>query len=107
MPAERHKIAMRTVVSTTKTVLLVALLLTPFTSVAAQEQPLPLEPEQRVRVTAPNLGINKQVVTFKALRGDTLIVSADSTMAWPLAAITRLDVYRRRGRPGIGAVARS
>ncbi len=68
----------------------------PATSVIAQEQSLPLEPGQRVRVTAPNLGIRYQLATFEVLRGDTLVVTADSTMYCPLASVTRLDVHQGR-----------
>ena len=75
---------------------LVVLALAPFANLAAQEQPLPLEPGARVRVTAPDLGIEKQQATFQALRGDTLAVTADSGMALSLSSVTRLDVYRGR-----------
>ncbi|NIM48163.1 MAG: hypothetical protein GTN78_20795 [Gemmatimonadales bacterium] len=68
----------------------------PFTSVLAQEQSLPLEPGQRVRVTAPNLRMRHQLATFEALRGDTLVVTADSTMYCPLASVTRFEVDQGR-----------
>ncbi len=56
-----------------------------------------LEPGARVRVWAPELGIEKRSATFQALRGDTLTAVADSTMYCPLTSVTRLDVYRGRG----------
>ena len=80
------------------------LLVLPLTTAVAQQQPLSLEPGARVRITAPYLGIKKQAATFQALRGDTLVVMADSTMRCPLAAVTRLDVYRgRKSHPWRGA----
>jgi len=69
------------------------LLVLPLTTAVAQQQPPPLEPGARVRVTAPDLGISKQVATFEAVRGDTLVVLAESRMFCPLASVTRLDVY--------------
>ncbi len=71
-----------------------ALLVLPLTTALAQQQPPPLEPGARVRITAPDLGIEKQEATFQALRGDTLAVTADSAMALSLSSVTRLDVYR-------------
>jgi hypothetical protein len=83
---------------------LVALALVPFATLAAQEQPPPLEPGARVRVTAPNLGVEKQQATFRALRGDTLVVTADSTVYCPLGHVERLDVYQgRTSHPWRGA----
>ena len=75
---------------------LTVLAVTPFTSVTAQEQPPPVEPGARVRVTAPDLGINRQVATFDALESGVLIVTADSTMRCPLSDVTRLDVHKGR-----------
>ncbi len=61
-------------------------------------------PGDTVRVTAPDLGIEKQQATFQALRGDTLAVTADSAMALSLSSVTRLDVFGgRRSNPGRGA----
>jgi hypothetical protein len=56
-----------------------------------------LEPGARIRVWAPELGIEKRSATFQALRGDTLAAVADSTMHCPLTSVTRLDVHRGRG----------
>ena len=69
------------------------LLVLPLTTTVAQQQPPPLEPGQRVRVTAPDLGMDKQAATFNALESGVLVVTADSTMRCPLASVTRLDVY--------------
>lgn len=81
---------------------LAVLLLAPFTNALAQEQPL--QPGQRVRITAPDLGINQQVATFDALASGVLIVTADSTMRFALADVTRLDMLAgRRGHPWRGA----
>ena len=65
------------------------LLVLPLASAVAQQQPPPLEPGQRVRVTAPD--INKYDGTLQAMRGDTLTVD---TLRIAVASVTRLDVYR-------------
>jgi hypothetical protein len=81
---------------------LALLLIVLVSDAVTQEQPL--QPGQRVRVTAPYLGINKQVARFDALDGGVLAVTADSTMRCPLLDVTRLDVYRgRQGHPWLGA----
>jgi len=74
---------------------LAVLIFAPLADAITQEQPLP-EPGQRVRVTAPDLGINRQAATFSSLDGGVLIVTADSTMQRPLADVSRLDVYAGR-----------
>jgi hypothetical protein len=71
------------------------LLVIPFATTIAQEQAL-LEPGARVRITASILGIEKEAATFESLRGDTLVVTADSTMYCPHAAITKLERYQGR-----------
>jgi hypothetical protein len=82
--------------------ILSTLLIALVSDAVTQEQPL--QPGQRVRVTAPDLGINKQAARFDALDGGMLTVTADSTMRCPLLGMTRLDVYRgRQGHPGLGA----
>jgi hypothetical protein len=73
---------------------LVVLALVPFATLAAQEQPPPLEPGVRVRITAPDLGIEKQQATFQALRGDTLVIMTDTWMECPLSSVTRIDRYQ-------------
>lgn len=78
-------------------------LLVPFTTLSAQELP-PVKPGDRVRVTAPDLGIRKQAATFEAWRGDTLVIVADSIMNFPLAFVTLLEVGRNRRYAGRGAV---
>jgi len=88
--------------------LLTALALAPLTDVVAQE--LPLQPGKRVRVTVPELGINKQEARFQAIEGETLVVTVDTTMRCPMASLERLDTYAgTRGHfwvgGGIGAVA--
>jgi hypothetical protein len=85
-----------------------ALLSAPFTSVIAQEQPPPLEPGQRVRVSAPAaFGDDWQVATIEALRGDTLVLTIDSLMSLlPLGVVTRLEASRgRRSNTVAGAVS--
>jgi hypothetical protein len=80
---------------------LAILVLAPFSDAIAQE--VSLEPGQRVRITAPDLGINQQAATFDALDGGVLTVTADSTMRCPLSDVTRLDVHRgQRGHTLLG-----
>ncbi len=79
------------------TLVIAALFLLAPQPVAGQERLL-LQPGQRVRVTAPDLGIKKQVATFEALHGDTLVLGGDVTMYLPLASVMRLDVSRGRER---------
>jgi hypothetical protein len=83
------------------------LALASFTDATAQV--LPLQPGQRVRVTAPALGILKQPGSFQAQHGDTLVVIADSVRHYPLTSVTRLERYRGRGSAwatglGVGAI---
>jgi hypothetical protein len=82
---------------------LAVLAFAPLTRVTAQELP-PVKPGDRVRVTAPDLGIRKQAATFEAWRGDTLVIVADSIMNFPLAFVTRLEVGRNRQYADRGAV---
>jgi len=82
--------------------LVLVLVLASYTDALAQQQPL--QPGQRIRVTAPNSGMNKQAATFEAVESGVLLVTADSTMRCPLAAVTRLDVYRgQQGHFWLGA----
>ncbi len=61
-----------------------------------------LQPGQRVRITAPQLGISKHSGTLVAVDGDTLTVG---TLQVALMDVTRLDVYMgRKGQSGTGAV---
>jgi hypothetical protein len=81
------------------------LVLAPLTDAIAQEQPL--QPGQLVRVTAPDLDMNRHEETFQQVRGDTLVFTS---MRCPLSDVTRLEVYggrkshRWRGA-GIGFLA--
>ena len=78
--------------------LLVSLGLAPVTQVQGQQ---PLSPGQRVRVTAPSLDLDKHTETFRALRGDTLVLES---MWLPLSEVARLDMYAgRHGHPWRGA----
>jgi hypothetical protein len=58
------------------------------TEMVAQE-PLPVEPGVRVRVTAPECELRGHAATFRALRADTLVLE---TTECPLDSVTRLDV---------------
>ncbi len=56
----------------------------------------------RVRITAPDVDIDKYDGTVAAVRGDTLTVG---TVQVPLASVTRLDVHQgRKGNVGKGAM---
>ena len=77
------------------TALLVPILFAPLSGALAQAQPV--QPGQRVRVTAPAAwGVARQVGSFVGMRGDTLVVTGDSTLACPLDWVDRLDVHRGR-----------
>jgi len=70
---------------------------------SAQESP-PITSGQRVRVTVPEFGINRQVVAFEAMDRGMLIVTADSTMRYHLTSVTRLEAYAgRQSHPWRGA----
>jgi hypothetical protein len=71
--------------------LLVSFALASFTDAIAQEQPL--QPGQRVRVTAPGLDVNKLQTTFHEVRSDTLVLES---MVVPLSYLARLEVSRGR-----------
>ena len=61
-----------------------------------------LQSGQRVRVTAPDCGVDNQSLTFEALRSDTLVLD---TMNCPLVSVTRLQVHRgRRSNAAKGAL---
>ncbi|MFQ5704178.1 MAG: hypothetical protein ACE5HT_09160 [Gemmatimonadales bacterium] len=57
----------------------------------------------RVRVTAPDFGLNNDVRTFLAWRGDTLLLDNGSPV--PLEVVTKLEVHRgHRSKAGVGAI---
>jgi len=102
--------------STTITALVIALFLMLFNCVFAQEA-LPLKPGDRLRVTAPKLNLEREVVTFVALREDSLIVerthlarrqdsivSINIAMDISLSYITHLDARVRKRNVGKGAL---
>ncbi len=72
------------------TFLVAVLAVAPFSAVTAQEPP-PVKVGDRVRVTAPNLGINKRTGVLQVVGDDTLVVD---TMRLALASVTRLEVSR-------------
>ncbi|MDH3368522.1 MAG: hypothetical protein OEO17_11815, partial [Gemmatimonadota bacterium] len=83
-------------------VLLVILVIASFTDAVPQE--LPLQPGQRVRVTAPDLGINKLPGRLQSMSGDTLVVLAGKAVVCEISEITRLDVYAgRKSHVWVGA----
>ncbi len=81
--------------------LALALAVAPPDGVIAQDT-LAVKVGTRVRVTAPELDLDKYDGTVVAVRGDTLTVG---TVQVPLASVTRLDVHQgRKGNGGKGAI---
>jgi len=74
-------------------VILAVLFLAPLADAVTQEQPPPLEPGARVRVTVPSRDLTKHVESFRQLRADTLVLES---MWLPLSDVTRLDLYAGR-----------
>ncbi len=71
-------------------------LLVPLASLEGQ-----LQSGQRVRVTAPDCGLDRQPATFQAFDNDTLVLGP---MKCPLVSVTHLDVHRgRKSAAGLGA----
>jgi hypothetical protein len=75
---------------------------------------LSLTAGQRVRITAPDLGLKRQRAVLDGHQGDMLLVTMDSTTSIPVGAVTRLEVHRgTRWHPwrgagigfGVGAIA--
>ncbi len=84
------------------TILVAIVAFVPLASATAQEPP-PVKVGDRVRVTAPDLGIHKQEGRFVVIHADTLVVAvADSTMTFPVASVTRLEVGPK-SRVALGA----
>ena len=67
------------------------LILVSATTASAQEHPL--QPGQRVRVTAPSLGLERHNDSFRQLLGDTLVLES---LSCPTTAVRRLEVYGGR-----------
>jgi hypothetical protein len=72
----------------------------------AQQPRIPIHRGQLVRLTAPDLGFNRQTAVFRMLRNDTLVVAVrDSAVHCPVASVTGLDVSRgQRSWAGVGAL---
>lgn len=64
-------------------------LLVPLASLSAQA-PLSLEPGARVRITAPDCGVEKQTATLEALQGGMLVLDGADC---PLASVAKLDPW--------------
>ena len=85
------------------TILVAILTFVPLASATAQEPP-PVKVGDRVRVTAS--GIRKQAGRLEALSADTLVVAvADSTVTFPVASVTRLEVSHGIDFSGVGVGA--
>jgi hypothetical protein len=73
------------------TVALSVLLMSPAASAAGQS--FDLSSGQRVRITAPSLGLKKEVATVSEVRGDTIVLSSPSgSQTIAIENITGLDV---------------
>jgi hypothetical protein len=59
----------------------------------ASGQGVPLRGGERVRVTAPALGMDRQEALFQAVDGSTLLVAVDTTIGCPLNSVKRLEVF--------------
>lgn len=82
------------------TLVAAALVVATSSPLAAQEAPV--DPGARVRVTAPDLGIDKYTGVLEGVVGDTLAVD---TLRLALASVTRLEVHRgRKSNVGKGAL---
>jgi hypothetical protein len=71
------------------------LLLLLLPSLAVAQQP-PLTPGQRVRVTAPDVGLARAHATLEAIEGGALVFRTDATRRVPLASVARLEAYAGR-----------
>jgi len=81
--------------------LLVVLLLALNVDVVGQQS---LQRGQRVRITAPTLGLNRHIAIFRTLDADTLVVDNDNTVRYPLSSLARLETsIGRRSHPWRGA----
>ena len=79
---------------------LAVLAVAPLTRVTAQEPP-PVKVGERVRITAPDLGLNKHTGVLSAMNADTLAVDGLRVV---LAAVTKLEVSQAR-RPRVVPIA--
>jgi hypothetical protein len=112
-------------VSVLATLVAAGLVVATSSPLAAQERRLhrpnedraPVEPGARVRVTAPDLGINKDTGVLEGVVGETLVVSFElpptrteaATLGQPLriglASVTNFEVHRgRKSRVGRSAL---
>ena len=86
---------------------LAVLAFAPLTRVTAQEPP-PVKVGDRVRVTAPGLGVPSRDGTLRLLDADSLVMRPNggrSRLVIPLASVTRFEVHRgRKSRAPIGAL---
>jgi len=62
----------------------------------AVAQPPQLAPGQRVRVTAPELGLARWHATLAAVDDGELVLVTDTSRRVPLASVTRLEAYAGR-----------
>ena len=84
--------------------ILAALLLAPLTDAVSQKPPT-LTPRQRVRITAPVVGLHEEQAVFQSIERGVLVVSVDTTLRIHLALLERLEAQAgRKSHWGTGAV---
>src|SRR5437879_1401649 len=82
----------------------ISLTVAPLVTTASQEPP-PLKPGDRIRVTAPRLSLGPLVGTVAAFHADSPMVQrVTGTWLLSLASLTRLEMSQgRRSHAGLGA----
>lgn len=68
----------------------------PSSGLSAQEV-VQIEPGQRVRVTVPELGVDRRIAELESLDSRTLTVVTDSRLRFPLTALIRPELSVLRG----------
>ena len=83
-------------------VLLVAFMIAGSADLLAQHRPA-IVPGDRVRVSAPGIGVERLVATVLTAKPDTIVVQSREPLALPIASVTRLELSRdRKSRARLG-----
>ena len=83
------------------TLLVVLLAVTPLSNISAQDS-IPVTVGDRVRVTAPDIDLNRYDGTIRVIGRNALTVD---TLPIALESVTRLDIHRgRKSKSGTGAL---
>lgn len=84
------------------TVLLVAFMIAGSADLLAQHR-RPIVPGDRVRISAPGIGVERLVATVLTVKPDTIVVRNGEPLALPFASVTKLEVSRdRKSRARLG-----